>query len=420
MHFQAVYYLSEQVPCRWILKRIKRYSHISCEFSDAVLERRDNPDEKSPDSVAPALLPAVLSTCKSSAVLSFSVKAHQGRASLLPAISIVRDKYITQCRMTLPSDHPSCCAGNQSTSSRLVLYMSSSTPARSRCVSDAVCFTGALLISSGAIIIGEGIEHASFATSLNQHLTELDLHMYPWDGATQILGSLGMLTALQKLKLDCESCQVGWSTTSLRLDLLGKSLPLKFLHLISLQIDRLEHGELALSCPKLAEAEFAWTSNLCIRVEDAALTRLTLYQCNKIEFAMTTPMNHLQGLKSLSVTGCNGIDRHLIEDIGHMDQLQCLSYMRLPALRIPTNFPKTLREISLSLVDWVCDLPRGLRELHELKVLRIRTNCIPLELTQPWPEQLPMDNLDYLWLDSKVYKRQCKGGSCKGSLEQVQ
>ena len=271
-----------------------------------------------------------------------------------------------------------------------------------------MCRTGALfrLISSGAFLIGEGLAHATFATSLNQHLTELNLQMSPGDGATHVLNSLGMLSALQKLKLDCASWQLGWSTAPARVNLRGKKLPLNFPHLVSLQIDCLEQGELAISCPTLAEAVFARTSDLCIVVNNAALTHLRLYNCSKIKFAMTPPKNHLQGLRSLSVKGCSGIGRRLIEDVGHMGQLHCLSYKHLPASRMPTSFPQSLRELSLCLTGWVCDLPRGLRNLHQLRVLRIQTHCRPLKLTRPWHEQLPMDSLDYLWLDGDIYKRQ--------------
>ncbi len=66
----------------------------------------------------------------------------------------------------------------------------------------------------------------------------------------------------------------------------GECLTLKLPNLESLQIRRLEHAHLVISCPKLTEAFFEVTNSFCIKVDNAALGKLVLTDCEGIQLVL--------------------------------------------------------------------------------------------------------------------------------------
>lgn len=75
------------MPCRWLLKRAKRYHHILCNFSDAtMIGEAVNRIKFIGDATAPPLLPHLLATCAPAAMLALTVDHDQGK--LVQAIDL--------------------------------------------------------------------------------------------------------------------------------------------------------------------------------------------------------------------------------------------------------------------------------------------------------------------------------------------
>ena len=75
--------------------------------------------------------------------------------------------------------------------------------------------------------------------------------------------------------------------------------------------------------------------------------------------------------------------RHLTEDLGEMNCLQKLEYADFPQACMPRSFPQSLQEIELRPCDWFLDLPRGLKELHQLHSLQFDSDCESWEIRRP-------------------------------------
>ena len=249
---------------------------------------------------------------------------------------------------------------------------------------------------SGSNALFAGSEPSSFRNDLKKHLTELSLLLYPHKA--QLFGSVSVLTALQSLEL-CPMTP-GWCGPYLR-DLKGQKFHFKLPHLLSLRLVHVRNGELVLSCPKLAKAHFQWTDFLRIEVEDAALECLVINDNGN--FCFEGPGRHLDKLKSLSVKDCGNMVRHLTEDLGEMNCLQKLEYADFPQACMPRSFPQSLQEIELRPCDWFLDLPRGLKELHQLHSLQFDSDCESWEIRRPLAELLPVDKLWKLHLGCRAY-----------------
>ena len=65
-----------QLPCRWLQKRMTRYSHINCDFCDATM--LEDVGNGSAGCVVPPLLPFLLAACAPSAKLKLFVAPDQG------------------------------------------------------------------------------------------------------------------------------------------------------------------------------------------------------------------------------------------------------------------------------------------------------------------------------------------------------
>ena len=205
---------------------------------------------------------------------------------------------------------------------------------------------------------GVGPELSSFWASLQQHLIELSLWVCAKEVDGACLGSLSMLTALQRLEL--------YGPHSLS-DSPGKTFALKLPHLVSLYVTSLDQGELVLSCPELEiEAEFANSDFLRIMFEDADLDDLVLTKCDDIHVALA--QDHLSKLKLLIVQKCSEVGRRLIEEVSQMRCLRTLAYDNFPEACMPTSFPDSLREVFLHPLSWSCNLPRGLKGIQELRI----------------------------------------------------
>ena len=269
-------------------------------------------------------------------------------------------------------------------------------------------------MASGSSATGADPELSSFPASLSQHLTKLTLTLTPkivtqnpQAGKVHHLHALGMLTALQELELGCV-VRPDWDR--IYCDLAGEKLIWKLPHLISLRMQLFNQGGVVLSCPKLAKAKFTETISLHVEVEHAALESLTLFECYKFRHTLRSPRDQLQGLRSLDVLLCNEIGRQLIEDVPCMRQLQKLKYgapFGFPAACMPACFPHSLQKLELVPQSWACDLPGGLKELHELTCLRFQVapQCTSWVIVQPLHELLPFDCLEILELGSRFYSR---------------
>ncbi len=251
---------------------------------------------------------------------------------------------------------------------------------------------------------------STFWEDLKQHLTELTLAVYHHEGKAQHLQSLGMLTALQKLKFDGRTPPSGAGGSAVvgkppHCSLPGKKLALSLPHLTSLRLSGLKAGAIVLSCPKLAEISLVDTQLLRLKIEDAALESLVLYQCEPVQFALKSPETQLQKLRSLSVRHCSEAGRHLIQDISQMSSLQTLCYGNFAAACMPSSFPQGLQDVSLSPDDWCLNLPEGLEELHELREFRFNTPRRPWEFTVPLASLLPVHSLERVGVAHHRYQR---------------
>ena len=264
---------------------------------------------------------------------------------------------------------------------------------------------------------GADSELSSFPANLSQHLTKLTLTLTPkivtqnpQAGKVHHLHALGMLTALQELELGCV-VRPDWDR--IYCDLAGEKLIWKLPHLISLRMQLFNQGGVVLSCPKLAKAEFTETISLHVEVEHAALESLTLFECYNLRHTLRSPQDQLQALRSLDVSLCSEIGRHLIEDVPCMRQLQKLKYGALrgfPAACMPACFPHSLQQLELMPLSWDCDLPGGMKELHELTYLSFAPRGDAWVIVQPLHELLPFDCLEMLELGSRFY-------DCREDLE---
>ena len=244
-----------------------------------------------------------------------------------------------------------------------------------------------------------GPQLSTFWENLRQHLTELTLAVYHHQSRAPHLESLGMLTALQKLKFDGrppplgagDGASVGQSPYC---TLPGKKLALNLPHLTSLRLSGLKAGAIVLSCPELTDISLVDTQLLRLKIEDAALESLVLTQCKPVQFALTSPETQLEKLRSLSVRKCSESGRHLIQDISHMSSLQTLRYGEFPAACMPSSFPQGLQDVSLNPLDWCLNLPEGLQELCELREFVFDTSRRPWEFTVPLARLLPVQTLE--------------------------
>ncbi len=88
---------SYRMPCRWLQKRMRRYSHIICDFCDAtMLERSEDAGEGSASCAVPPLLPSLLAACAPSAELKLYVAPGQGKPT--------NDDHIAAQDILLPKD----------------------------------------------------------------------------------------------------------------------------------------------------------------------------------------------------------------------------------------------------------------------------------------------------------------------------
>ena len=249
-----------------------------------------------------------------------------------------------------------------------------------------------LASSSGCTPPWAGPELCTFWSDLQQHLTELKLPLYSTRGRSQHMGMLGTLTALRDLDICCEMPPEEFEAIPLW-DMSGEGLTLKLPNLASLQLGYLKHGKVLLSCPKLTEALFEWTDSFCIEVVDAALERLGLDGCKRVQVVFTSPEEQLGSLRTLLVSRCSEDGQHLIENVAQMRQLQKLKYLHFPAACMPTDFPQSLCKVRLGPTDWHHDLPEGLKELRKLTRISFNSGCKLWDITRPLAELLPFDGL---------------------------
>lgn len=314
--FASAQPISLRVPCRWRLKRARRYSHIICNVChEVMLQGSDTLAKRPADRAIPYALPTLLAACDLSAELALSVTPGKGDAFLE--------------------------------------------------------------LSSGCRIPGAGPELSSFWPNVQQHLTELSLQLYPEEaveGHMQNLEALGTLTALQKLEVWCivpeewseESREwpeepLEWSEGPLAIrSMSGESLTLKLPHLTLLRLHYLMDGVIYLSCPKLTIARFEETNSFCIEVHEAALERLELDDCRGVQCMIRSPEDQLQSLKHLVVVGCSEEGHCLIESLAHTRQLETLIYKGFPETCMPTEFPEGLRKCEINPIDWERGHARGL------------------------------------------------------------
>ena len=73
------------MPCRWIQKRVKRYSHINCDFDDATM-REQAICIGMWTAIKPPLLPSLLAACAPSAELSLHAGSLEGRPAVRSAL----------------------------------------------------------------------------------------------------------------------------------------------------------------------------------------------------------------------------------------------------------------------------------------------------------------------------------------------
>ena len=257
----------------------------------------------------------------------------------------------------------------------------------------------------------------AFLADLKQHLTKLTLATFGDErGRVQHLEALNMLPALQKLSLDGHGRHSPYHKADGRLDtpyssLSEERLALKLPHLVSLQLCGLKKGAIALSCPKLSKFSMVDIESIQVKIKDAALESLVLSKCHSIHFAWESPHTQLRSVKKLSVKDCIEKGRHLMQDVGQMINLQKLTYLDFlvffqdSAGCMPPTFPQNLQEIDLHMYDWCCDLPKGLKGLHELRKFCFTSMCRPWTFTVPLAKFLPSDNLETVSVGCERYRR---------------
>ncbi len=213
-------------------------------------------------------------------------------------------------------------------------------------------------------------ELLSFSANLRQHLTELTMWMDNSKGIPRRLGALGKLTKLQSLVVTCDEEDI---ESGLFHDLSGQRLVFKLPELTSLHLEGLWHGEVVLSCPRLAKARFQNLHTMCIELEDAVLTSLSLSTSQSIELAIGLPKKLLQHLTYLSIECWNVLGRHIMDDVAHMTRLEYLYYWDFLASDMPKRFPGSLYYINLRPFEWpmawCVNLPETLRKLPRLRHL---------------------------------------------------
>ena len=242
---------------------------------------------------------------------------------------------------------------------------------------------------------------------LKQHLTELTLRGCPRKGKVQDLEAVGMLKALRKLDV-ISHVPYKWDP---QLDLSGETLTLELPHLVNLRWTFLGHGNLVLSCPKLAGAYFDKCESLHILMEDAALTDIMLYGCRETQVEAKSAEDHFPKLEYLTVVRCKEAGKHLIEYVGQMRRLKNLSYGYFPAACMPKSFPQSLEDITLCALDWRHDLPEGLTELPRLRSFYFTTSSKSWKIARPLAELLPLRGLDNLQLAGRCYEPEDHMGS---------
>ena len=215
-----------------------------------------------------------------------------------------------------------------------------------------------------------------------------------------------MLTALQTLWFGAGPAD----NRTLCCDMSGARVALKLPHLMALGVDTIMHGEIILSCPKLADAGFRRCASLHIVVEDASLTKLVLKDSREVQFAMSAPEKQLQELDYLMVSGCSEVGRHLIEDVGQMQNLQKLIYIDFPAAYMPESFPQSLFAVILYPSEWMFDPPRGLKELHRLEPPTFSTRGKSWDIPRSVAGLLCINSLQHMMLGIESYSRQSDGG----------
>ena len=68
------------VPCMWLLKRVRRYSHIVCDICDGTVVRAgDKLDTGVVTGIVPPLLPLLLEACGPTTELTVSIQPAQGK-----------------------------------------------------------------------------------------------------------------------------------------------------------------------------------------------------------------------------------------------------------------------------------------------------------------------------------------------------
>ena len=73
---------SDELPCRWLHQRIRRYSHITCNlFLARMLTLKDEPEKYTSDCVVPPVLPYLLAACAPSTELSLEVPFTLGKSA---------------------------------------------------------------------------------------------------------------------------------------------------------------------------------------------------------------------------------------------------------------------------------------------------------------------------------------------------
>ncbi len=224
-----------------------------------------------------------------------------------------------------------------------------------------------------------------------------------------------MLHALQKLRLDGKSppwYKAGGPRDIHYCTLSEKRLALKLPNLVSLHLRGWKKGRIGLSCPKLSELSMLETHSLQVEIKDAALESLVLLKCSIIQFAWNSPQIQLQSIKTLFVTECFEEGRHLIQDVSQMIHLESLTYRDFlvyhfedPAGCMPPSFPQSLQKINIDAYDWCRDLPRGLKELHELRKFSFTSMCRPWHFTVPLARFLPVDSLETVIVGCEEYCR---------------
>ncbi len=259
-----------------------------------------------------------------------------------------------------------------------------------------------LATSSDCATLGPGSKLSTSWSDLQQHLTELKLQLYPMVGQSKQMGALSMLSALRELGICCAMPPEQFESSPFW-DMSRESLTLNLPNLVSLELGHLEHGEVVLSCPKLTEAFFGTTKSFRIKVDDAALERLVLDSCGRVQCVLHSPEEQLQSLRTLLVSGCSEEGQHLIERLPQMRRLQKLKYLNFPAARMPTDFPQGLRKVRLCPIDCRHELPEGLKGLRKLTRISFNSDCRFWDITRPLAEFLPLSGLREVTLSGKVY-----------------